>query len=96
MHPGPGSLVPSTVENRLPVRKPWAMRFLKMVEAAKSSLRWTGLMSPDSSAKARTSSLVIFLAIARLHADREILEIVTMAEAGAAVSIARHVLFPAP
>ena len=62
MQPGPGSLVPSTVENRLPVRKPWAMRFLKMVPAAKSSFRCTGLTSPDRSAKASTSWSVIFLA----------------------------------
>jgi hypothetical protein len=36
------------------------------------------------------------LGVARIHADREILETVTMAEAGAAVSIARHVLFLLP
>jgi hypothetical protein len=43
MQPGPGSLVPRTVEMKLAVSIPWAMRDLKNVPEAYSSSMWTGL-----------------------------------------------------
>src|SRR5258707_3769769 len=47
MLPGPGSLLAIAAEITLADSNPWAMRPLKMVPAANSSLMWMALLSPD-------------------------------------------------
>ncbi len=61
MLPGPGSLVPITVEMKLAVSMPWAMRPLNMVGLANSSSRCTGLVSPEMPANSTMSASVTVL-----------------------------------
>src|ERR671929_142391 len=61
MQPGPGSLVPSTVEISEAVSIPCAMRPWNGVPIANSSFRCTGLVSPDTPANIRMSASVIVL-----------------------------------
>src|SRR5689334_11823453 len=61
MRPGPGSLVPNTVETKPAVSMPWAIRPLNMVGLANSSSRCTGLVSPVMPAKRTMSASVTVL-----------------------------------
>jgi hypothetical protein len=62
MLPGLGSLLAIAAEITLADSIPSAMRRLKMVPAANSSLMWMALLSPDTAANRTMSASVTVLA----------------------------------